>query len=58
MKESTLDTFNRIECYAKVMFELDMENEPEQMNNLLQEGKNCINSQDKSAHLSLEQNDL
>jgi len=54
MKEDTLDTFNRIECYAKVMFDMDMENEPELMNNLLREGKDCINSQDKSAHLSLE----
>ena len=54
MKEDTLDTFNRIECYAKVMFDLDMENEPDQMNNVLKEGKDCINSQGKSAHLSLE----
>jgi len=45
MKEDTVDTFNRIECYAKVMFELDMENEPELLNNVLNEGKNCINPQ-------------
>ena len=54
MKEDTIDTFNRIECYAKVMFDLDMENEPDHMNNVLKEGKDCINSQGKSAHLSLE----
>jgi hypothetical protein len=54
MKEDTLDTFNRIECYAKVMFDLDMENEPDHMNNVLKEGKDCINTQGKSAHLSLE----
>ena len=54
MKEDTLDTFTRIECYAKVMFDLDMENEPERMNNVLKEGKDCINSQGKNAHLSLE----
>ena len=54
MKEDTLDTFNRIECYAKVMFDMDMENEPDLMNNVLNEGKDCINSQGKSAHLSLE----
>ena len=54
MKEDTLDTFNRIECYAKVMFDMDMENEPDLMNNILNEGKDCINSQGKSAHLSLE----
>mgnify|MGYP001826099040 CR=1 FL=1 len=54
MKEDTLDTFNRIECYAKVMFDMDMENETERMNNVLKEGKDCINTQDKSAHLSLE----
>jgi hypothetical protein len=45
MEEDTLDTINRIECYAKVMFELDMENEPERINNVLQEGKDCINTQ-------------
>ena len=54
MKKDTLDTFTRIECYAKVMFDLDMENEPERMNNVLKEGKDCINSQGKNAHLSLE----
>ena len=54
MKEDTLDTFTRIECYAKVMFDLDMENEPDRMNNVLKEGKDCVNSQGKNAHLSLE----
>ena len=54
MKKDTLDTFNRIECYAKVMFDMDMENEPDHMNNVLKEGKDCINTQGKSAHLSSE----
>ncbi|MGB5178347.1 MAG: SRPBCC family protein [Gammaproteobacteria bacterium] len=45
MQEDTLDTFNRIECYAKVMYEMDMENEPELKNTILQEGKDCVNSQ-------------
>ena len=54
MKEDTLDTLNRIECYAKVMFELDMENEPELMNNVLKEGRDCINPQSERTHLSLE----
>ena len=54
MKEDTLDTFTRIECYAKVMFDLDMENEPELMNNVLQQGKECINTQDEKTQLTLE----
>jgi hypothetical protein len=54
MEEETLTTFKRIECYAKVMFELDMENEPELINNVLEEGKDCINPQDEKAHLALE----
>jgi hypothetical protein len=54
MKEDTLDTFNRIECYAKAMFELDMENEPELMNNVLKEGRDCMNPQSERTHLSLE----
>jgi len=57
MKEDTLDTFNRIECYAKVMFDMDMENEPELMKNVLNEGKECINTQGESAHLSLKKDD-
>ena len=54
MRDETLATFKRIECYAKVMFELDMENEPEQINNVLEEGKDCINPQDEKTHLALE----
>ena len=54
MKNETLTTFKRIECYAKVMFELDMENEPELINNVLEEGKDCINPQDEKTHLALE----
>jgi hypothetical protein len=54
MEEGTLDTFNRIECYAKVMYDLDMENESDLMNNALQEGKDCINKQGDETHLILE----
>jgi hypothetical protein len=54
MEDETLATFKRIECYAKVMFELDMENEPELINNVLEEGKDCINPQDEKTHLALE----
>lgn len=54
MEEDTLDTFNRIECYAKVMFDLDMENEPELMNDVLQEGKDCINTQGERTYLTRE----
>jgi hypothetical protein len=52
MEDDTLETFKRIECYAKVMFEMDMENEPELMNNVLKEGKDCINHQGENARLS------
>ena len=54
MEDETLATFKRIECYAKVMFMLDMENEPELINNVLEEGKDCINPQDEKTHLVLE----
>jgi hypothetical protein len=54
MKEGTLDTFKRIECYAKVMYDLDMENEPDQINNVLQDGKGCINTEGDRAHVTLE----
>jgi hypothetical protein len=47
MKEEILTTFKRIECYAKIMFELDMENEPELISIVLEEGKDCINPQDE-----------
>ena len=54
MENEILTTFKRIECYAKVMFELDMENEPGLMSNVLKEGKDCINPQDERTHLALE----
>jgi len=57
MKENTLDTLNRIECYAKVMLHVDMENEPDHIHDALKEGKDCINSLGKIAHLSLEKDD-
>ncbi len=57
MKEDTLDTLNRIECYAKVMLHVDMENEPDHIHDALKEGKDCINSLGKIAHLSLEKDD-
>ncbi len=47
MKEEILTTFKRIECYANIMFELDMENEPELISIALEEGKDCINPQDE-----------
>jgi hypothetical protein len=45
MEDDTLDIFKRIECYANLMFEMDMGNEPEPINNVLKGGKDCINSQ-------------
>jgi hypothetical protein len=45
MENDTLDIFKRIGCYAKLMFEMDMVNEPELINNVLKGGKDCINPQ-------------
>jgi hypothetical protein len=42
MQKDTLATFNRIECYAKIALEMEMENEPELIADILNEGKNCI----------------
>lgn len=44
MKNETLSTFNRIECYAKMKFELDMENEPGLSSNLLKAGSGCTST--------------
>ena len=46
IKRVTLDTFNRIECFAKAMLEIDMENEIEPIENAITEGKECINHKD------------
>jgi len=43
IKRVTLDTFNRIECFAKAMLEIDMENEKEAIENAITQGKECIN---------------
>ena len=45
MEDDTLDIFKRIGCYANLMFEMDMVNEPELINNVLKGGKDCINPQ-------------
>ena len=42
MRKDTLATFNRIECYAKIVLEMEMENEPELIEALIDEGRNCI----------------
>jgi hypothetical protein len=52
MERDTLDTFNRIECFAKVTFEVDMENEPELVANALDKGRDCVNTVSRKAHLS------
>ena len=54
MKEETLDTFSRIECYAKAMFEVGMANELVLMDIILAEARDCINSQGNKAHLSFD----
>jgi len=58
LHEEITTSFSRIECHAKVMFEMDMENEPDLMDDvlddILNEGKDCINTLGKGAYLSLE----
>ena len=53
MKEEILDTFSRIECYAKAMFEMDMEYALT-YGYFLTEAKDCINSQGDKAYLSFD----
>jgi len=45
MRDETLDTFKRIECYAKLLLERDIENETDQMDKLVSDGRDCINFQ-------------
>jgi len=42
MKDETVATFNRIECNAKIMSEMDMERDPEHLKVALREKENCI----------------
>jgi hypothetical protein len=42
MRTSTLDTFKRIECHARAMFERDMENATELLMELSAAGRDCI----------------
>jgi len=41
---ATLAIFNKIECHAKIMFEMDMENEPELLKSLLKGDEECTTS--------------
>jgi Polyketide cyclase / dehydrase and lipid transport len=43
IKNATLATFKRIECQAMLMLALDMENQPANLEQLSQEGKECLN---------------
>ena len=43
MTDESVTTFNRIECQAMIHLEMDMENEPELLETLLKEGKDCMN---------------
>jgi len=38
----SITTFSRIECQAMITLEMDMENEPEPLRTLLEEGKDCM----------------
>jgi hypothetical protein len=42
MKDEALATFDRIECNAKIMSEMDMEGDPEHLKVVLKEKENCI----------------
>jgi len=42
MADESVTTFNRIECQAMIVLEMDMENEPELLETLLKEGKDCM----------------
>lgn len=48
MASDTAATFNRIECYAKIVLEMEMEHEPELIRALVSEGKNCNKSQENA----------
>ena len=50
MASDTVTTFNRIECYAKIVLEMEMEmeHEPELVRALVSEGKNCNKSQENA----------
>jgi hypothetical protein len=52
MQDNTLDTFRRIECYAKIKFELDMENEPELSKDLLKSGADCTEATEVTSAFS------
>jgi hypothetical protein len=42
IREDTLATFQRIECHARLMFELDLEQEPEHLRKLLAGRDECV----------------
>jgi hypothetical protein len=42
MRTNTLDTFKRIECHARAMFEMDMESGTELLRELSDAGRDCI----------------
>jgi len=44
MRDETLDTFKRIECHAKTLLEIDMENETDQMGELMRDARDCIST--------------
>lgn len=44
MRNETLDTFKRIECHAKTLLEIDMENEADNLVNLINDGNDCTSA--------------
>lgn len=45
IESSTLATFNRIECHAKIMHKIDIEKNPERLKTLFNEGWDCMKAQ-------------
>ena len=44
MRDETLDTFRRIECHAKTLLNIDMENDTDHLGELIRDGKDCISA--------------
>ena len=53
MKKDTLAIFRRIECHAKIKLAMAMENEPELVQQLLRERKECVNADEQFSELAL-----
>jgi hypothetical protein len=57
MRTNTLDTFTRIECHARAMFERDMENATELLMELSKAGRDCIHPEALAEIMPLQSDD-